>query len=243
MSIRGIFFDLGGTLFSYRNVAITNVPLLIESARKMGADCEEHEIKKAYSVASKEITELYADKQFYLHRDLFGDIYTRFLDVLELSYDEATHEWYRKRQQSDIIDCLEIKADCIPTLSTLKAHGLYLSIASNIDDAMLEPLVEREGLSDYFHHCVSSETAQACKPHADFFNFCLEKSGLKADQVLFVGDSPEHDIIGAKLAGMRTALISDNGNPPPMQTGRASAEADYNVESLTGLLAKLALDR
>ena len=236
MTIKGVFFDLGGTLFSYRNVAITNVPLLVESARKMGADCAEHEIKKAYGAASKQVTEHYADKSFYLHRDLFGDIYTRFLQLLELEYDEETHHWYRKRQQTEIVNCLEIKHDCIDTLATLKQRGLYLSIASNIDDSMLDPLVEREGLANYFDHWVSSETAQACKPHEDFFHYCLAKSGLSPHQVLFVGDSPEHDIVGAERAGMKTALIYDGDNPPPMQTGRASAEADHEVHNLSDLL-------
>ncbi len=236
MSLKGIFFDLGGTLFSYQNVAITNVPLLVESARKMGADCDEKAIKKAYAVASAEITDIYADKKFYLHRDLFGDIYTRFVEILDLDHDEQTHTWYRTRQQSEIVNCLEIKEDCVPTLQALRDRGLYLSIASNIDDAMLEPLVEREALSPLFDHCVSSEMAQACKPHNDFFTYCVEQSGLDPSQVLFVGDSPEHDIVGANQAGMKTALISDNGNPPPMQTGRASAEADYNVQSLHELL-------
>ena len=40
MSIKGIFFDLGGTLFSYQKVAITNIPLLVESAKKMVSDHE-----------------------------------------------------------------------------------------------------------------------------------------------------------------------------------------------------------
>ena len=236
MSIKGVFFDLGGTLFSYRNVAITNVPLLIESARKMGADCSEREIRKAYGLASQEVTENYADRVFYLHRDLFGDIYSRFLEHLALDHDEETHQWYRQRQQSEIVNCLEIKHDCINTLEQLKSRGLYLSIASNIDDAMLEPLVAREGLSDYFDHWVSSETAQACKPHQDFFSYCLEKSRLAPEQVLFVGDSPEHDIVGAERAGMKTALIYDGDHPPPMQTGRASAKADHEINDLSELL-------
>ena len=156
-------------MFSYRNVAITNVPLLIESARKMGSDADERTIKKAYAIASQEVTHHYADREFYLHRDLFGDIYSRFLDKLEIEYDEAVHQWYRQRQQKEIINCLEIKDDCVETLEKLKDAGYYLSIASNIDDAMLEPLVEREGLAEYFDHCVSSESAQACKPHPKFF--------------------------------------------------------------------------
>ncbi|MEM7466889.1 MAG: HAD family hydrolase [Pseudomonadota bacterium] len=239
MAIAGVFFDLGGTLFSYSNVTMTNVPLLLESARNMGATCEDREIKKAYALASKEITDTYADRAFYLHKDLFGDIYLRFLAMLDLKYDDAVHASYRTRQQTAIINCLEIKNDCIATLAALKKHGLYLSIASNIDDAMLDPLVEREGLADYFDHCISSEMAGACKPHENFFDYCLQKSGLNASQVLFVGDSPEHDIIGADRAGMKTALIFDGDNPPPMQTGRASAQADHEIHHLSEILGLL----
>ena len=78
--------------------------------------------------------------------------------------------------------------------------------------------------------------AQACKPHTEFFAYCVRQSGLDPSEVLFVGDSPEHDIVGANEAGMKTVLISDNGNPPPMQTGRASVEADHEVQSLNELL-------
>ena len=37
-TIKGVFFDLGGTLFSYRNVARTNIPILIDSVRRMNLD-------------------------------------------------------------------------------------------------------------------------------------------------------------------------------------------------------------
>ena len=59
---------------------------------------------------------------------------------------------------------------------------------------------------------------------------------MAPEQVLFVGDSPEHDIVGAERAGMKTALIYDGDHPPPMQTGRASAKADHEVNNLSELL-------
>ena len=63
----------------------------------------------------------------------------------------------------------------------------------------------------------------------------LARSGLAAGDVLFVGDSPEHDIIGAHAVGMRTALILDGGIPPPLQTGRVNITADHNIARLTEL--------
>ena len=145
MTVEGIFFDLGGTLFSYRNVARTNIPILIESAARLGADADAKAIKIAYGRAAEDVSRVYADKPYYRHRDMFHDMFARFCELLDVDYDAHTQRWYHDTQQQAILDCLEIKADCIETLQFLKGRGLYLSIVSNIDDDMLEPLVEREG--------------------------------------------------------------------------------------------------
>ncbi|MFT5417092.1 MAG: 2-haloacid dehalogenase [Gammaproteobacteria bacterium] len=236
MAINGIFFDLGGTLFSYRNVARTNIPILIESVRAMGVVADADEIKKAYGVATKEVSHRYAEKPYYRHHDMFHEMYLRFYEILEADYDSDVHRHYHEIQQAALFSCLEIKPGCIETLSALKSRGLYLSIVSNIDDDMLEPLIEREQLDRYLDHWTSSESAQSCKPDRRFFEVALEKSGLTANQVLFVGDSPEHDIIGANNAGMRTVLITEHGLEPPLQTGKKSVDPDHSIQALAELI-------
>lgn len=235
MTVDGLFFDLGGTLFSYRNVARTNIPLLIESAERMGVKTEVEAIKRFYARAAKEVSHAYAEKPFYRHRDMFRDMFVRFCELLETDYDEDIHRWYHDAQHQALLGCLEIKADCIETLAFLKSRGLYLSIVSNIDDDMLDPLVEREGLARYFDHWTSSEAALSCKPDSRFFDVTLEKSGLDAERVLFVGDSPEHDILGANAAGMRTVLIIEEGIEPPLQTGRDAVDPDHTIRTLSEL--------
>lgn len=138
-------------------------------------------------------------------------------------------------QCTQLRDCLELKADCNDTLGALKARQLYLSVVSNIDDDLLEPIVARAGLHRYLDHWTSSEAAQSCKPHRHFFEICLEKSGLAPHEVLFVGDSPEHDIGGA-AAGMCTALVINGGIEPPPQSGRARAKPDFVIHNLSELL-------
>ena len=233
MPVDGIFFDLGGTLFSYRNVARTNIPLLIESAARLGVGATEADIKAAYARASLTVSQAYADKPYYRHRDMF----TTFAELLGGRRDDAVYEWYLDTHQRALVDCLEIKADCIETLAALKDRGLYLSIVSNIDDDMLEPLVEREQLDRYFDHWTSSEAAGSCKPHRRFFEVAVEKSGLDPARVLFVGDSPEHDVIGANALGMRTVLIVEDGIEPPMQTGRDAIDPDHTIRELRELTA------
>jgi putative hydrolase of the HAD superfamily len=231
-TIEGVFFDLGGTLFSYRKVARTNIPILIESAERMGVTADVQAIKDAYGRAAREISQAYAAKSFYRHRDLFHDMFVRFCELLDAGYDADVHRWYHDTQQQAMVDCLEMQADCIETLEFLNERGLYLSIASNIDEDMLGSLVRREGLDRYFDHWTSSEAARSCKPDPGFFEFTLEKSGLAAARVLFVGDSPEHDIAGARAAGMRTALIIEEGIEPPLQTGRGAVDPDHTIRSL-----------
>lgn len=235
MAIKGVFFDLGGTLFSYRNVARTNIPILIESVRAMVVSADEDTIKKSDALATRQISQQYADKAYYQHHDMFHDIYVRFCELVEANYDAETHRYYHEIQQAALFKCLAIKSDCVTTLRFLQARGLYTLIVSNIDDDMLEPLVEREGLAAHLNHWTSSEAALSCKPDQRFFAVALEKSGLSAEQVLFVGDSPEHDIVGANRAGMNTVLIVEDGIKAPLQTGRRSVEPDHLIRTLNEL--------
>ena len=101
---------------------------------------------------------------------------------------------------------------------------------------MLESLIEREQLHELFDDWTSSEEAQSCKPHAQFFDCTQDKSGLDVGDILFVGDSPEHDIAGGYAAGMQTALIAESGVEPPLQTGQETVNPDHTIATLAELL-------
>ncbi|MSR14289.1 MAG: HAD family hydrolase [Gammaproteobacteria bacterium] len=234
--IKGIFFDLGGTLVSYHNVNRVHAPLLLEAAEKLGAAHDIPAVKGAYAQAVQELTATYASKDYYLHRDFFYETFARCFALLDYPISSAVETWYLHEHLTRLRDCLEVKADCHATLAALRKNGLYLSLASNIDDDMLAPIIARDGFEHLLDHWTSSEEAQSCKPHRRFFELCLEKSGLAAHEVLFVGDSPEHDIEGANAIGMHTALIINEGIEPPLQSGRATVTPDYTIRQLSELL-------
>jgi putative hydrolase of the HAD superfamily len=233
--IKGVFFDLGGTLVSYAQVNRTHAPLLLEAATRIGVTADAQAVKLAYAKAVQETTERYATRDYFLHRDFFLDTLAQCCALLDTPLAEEHRAWYQQEHLTRIRDCLELKPDCHATLGALKARGLYLSVVSNIDDDMLEPIIMRERLDRHLDHWTSSEAAQSCKPHRRFFEICLEKSGLAAAEVLFVGDSPEHDIDGAAAVGMRTALLVNAGSEPPLQSGRARARPDHVIDSLSRL--------
>lgn len=235
MAIKGVFFDLGGTLFTYRNIPRQHGALLEDTATRLGLP-ESRGLKKAYAEAMAAMSAAYAERDYYLHRDLFREAFTDSLARIGRDAPAPLVDWYLEAHRESVFGSLEMKPDCVSTLQGLRARGQYLCIVSNIDNDMLDPLVTREGLDQYLHHWTSSETARSCKPHRDFFELCLRQAGLDARDVLFVGDSPEHDIAGASALGMRTALITDEGMPPPLQAGKDTREPDHRIDRLSQLL-------
>jgi FMN phosphatase YigB (HAD superfamily) len=89
-------------------------------------------------------------------------------------------------------------------------------------------------LEPHFDHWTSSEEAKSCKPDPGIFDLALSKCGLSANEVMFVGDSREHDVKGAHRAGMRAVLISEEGGRSPLDIG--DAEPDHVIGALSELM-------
>ena len=234
--IRGVFFDLGGTLFTYHTMPGRSGELLMDAVAQLGISVAPKELGRAYQAANRKVAIAYGQKDYYLHADLFRDVFMEFCAGVGGEFNLEVWENYRHKHDANVISALQIRPDCRSTMEALRERGLYLSIASNIDHFMLEALVEREKLDELFDDWTSSEEAQSCKPHGDFFDVTQSKSGLDVGDILFVGDSPEHDILGAYSAGMRTALIVEPGVEAPLQSGKETVDADYQIDELSDLL-------
>lgn len=231
-----VFFDLGGTLFSYKDVGQRAGSVIIEAARRLGVDPESRQIGRAYRKASAEAYARHGSKPYYLHRDLFGDTIRAFASEFGHEASDEFLEWFHGAQRASVLERLRPREDCHDTLRALRERGLYTSIVSNIDDDYLIPLVQDWELEELLDHWTSSEEAQSCKPDRAFFELALKKAGRAPEEVIFVGDSPEHDIQGARRMGMTSILIVEDGMPPPLQSGEVDVEPHHEVKSLSELL-------
>lgn len=233
--IKGVFLDLGGTLFSYRNVQPTLMVLLGKMVAKLELEQDAMEIARHYQLANKEVDKLFADKPFYLVRDYFNTIFINLLGRIDKQHLHSYSDWFVENQCKTFIDCMELMPHCHKTLAQLKDMGLYLSAVSNIDDNMLERLLDRAPLHQWLTHWTSSEAAKSCKPDRRFFEIALSKAGLSADQVLFVGDSLVQDIQGADALGMTTVWFSEVDQPVSMYISSETSEPDFRITSLSEL--------
>jgi HAD superfamily hydrolase (TIGR01509 family) len=234
---RALFFDFGGTLFSYTGVhGRAFMPILLESLERLGVEVEARQAGRAYRKASAESFREFNPKPYYLHKELFLDTYRRFGQELGADPKDDFLEWFYQEQREMFYAGCKLREDCLDTLNELRDRGCYLSIVSNIDDDYLHPMVERTGLHEVLHHWTSSEEARSCKPHAGIFELAMAKAGIDAERVIFVGDSAHHDVGGASKLGMRTVLIQEEGVTAPGTTAENGEEPHHTIRELAELL-------
>lgn len=233
--LKAIFFDLGGTLFSYREIARVLSGVMNEATERLGVDRETQPVGHAFVRASRGAGKHFLSQDYYLHRDLFMESYRRWVEEIEGRADEAFYEWFYVAQRDALVEGVVAREDCLQTLEGLRDRGLSLSIVSNIDDDYLGPILKTLELLPLFSHVSSSEEAESCKPHSGIYHYAMEKAGVVAEEVLFVGDSPQHDIRGAREVGMLSALIEESASP----TGQDSNgdEPDFRITSLSDLIS------
>ncbi len=226
---RAVFFDLGGTLFSYRSVGEYFDRVLHELAARRGIEAEPDALRSAYRAAMLSVMGDFMDRDFYLHRDLFAEGRRRFLRQFGQELTAAEAAEVEAESQALFEPEISPRADAAETLGGLRARGLHVSIVSNIDQDQFEALWPGLGLGDHVDAVTTSEEARSCKPHRGIYDLALQKAGAPApESVVFVGDSQPHDVAGANALGMTSVLI-----------GRASAdgsEPDHVIEQLSELL-------
>ena len=125
----------------------------------------------------------------------------------------------------------ELFRETSKVIARLKSANLFrLGVLSNADNDSLWPLLRRHGLE--FDAVVTSEAAQAYKPDPRPFQLMLQALAVPPEACMFVGDSQDDDVHGARTAGMRTVWLNRNGTP----LDRRLSLPDYQVAGLAEVL-------
>jgi putative hydrolase of the HAD superfamily len=121
--------------------------------------------------------------------------------------------------------------DAAPVLGALRALGVRAAVVSNWD-CTLPSVLDDLGLGGMLDAVVTSAVAGAAKPDPAIFEAALQEVRCPREKALFVGDSPETDIAGARAAGLRAVLI-DRGTAPVEAGGPARI---YSLDDLLELI-------
>jgi 2-haloalkanoic acid dehalogenase type II len=223
-SIRAIAFDGYGTLI---NFTVPNfIATMEELVRAHGVDADPKALWERFVEAARAVRgENYTEPVYRRYEEVWGLQFQRAARELGFQGDGRLAAAHIKRKLSEA----EAFAEVPVVLGALR--GRYrLAVLSNADNDFLHACLARNGLE--FEAVVTSEMAGAIKPDPRIFHYLAKVLGLPPEQILYVGDWPMPDIVGARRAGVPVAWLNRHGHtlPPDMPA------PDLEIASLTELL-------
>ncbi len=133
------------------------------------------------------------------------------------------------------LDALMLQRSAILILQRLT--GSYkIGLISNFTHApLIYAGLRKLEIDNYFNAILVSDAIGWRKPSPKIFEEAIKRLQVKANTVLFVGDTPLEDIQGAKNVGMKTAFIPSQFNTLA-DMKNAEIQPDYYIEKLEDLL-------
>ncbi len=192
--LKAVLFDLDQTLVDFLVTKHRSCDAAIRAMIKAG-------LKMKPAKAKKELSKLY-DKYGWEHQLIFN----KFLKKMtgKVDYKILAHGIiaYRKAKQDSVVPYPKTRE----TLKKLKQKGLKLGIVSDAPRLNAWLRLAEINLTGFFDVVVTLGDSKRPKPHPTAFKKALRELKVKPEEVLFVGDNPDKDILGAKKVGMRTCL-------------------------------------
>jgi len=210
--LKAVFFDIGGTLIG------PNLALLGTWLRAAGVECDDDQVARVEPLARRAHADLRhgvagtpAIRGLYA-REVIRRIWAD--QAIELSRLECAVSLVLATASAEGYATVPIWNEVLPGvregLAALQARGLPLVAVSNSDGSAESVLVDA-GLREAFAAVVDSHIAGFSKPDPRLFDVARAVLGVKAANVVHVGDIYEADVVGAQAAGIAAVLI-DAGN-------------------------------
>ncbi|WP_425144711.1 HAD family hydrolase [Deinococcus sp.] len=123
---------------------------------------------------------------------------------------ERLSEGWKQHFQSEELPYLRAQPGARALLLALQGRGLKLIAGTSSDEALVEGLLKIAEVQDLLTQHTSASEVEATKPAPDIVQAALKKLGLKADEVLMVGDTA-FDVESAGKTGVQTVLLRCGG--------------------------------
>jgi phosphoglycolate phosphatase/putative hydrolase of the HAD superfamily len=201
--VRAVLFDVDGTLYSQGRLRTVMAAELARAAlkepRRIGRVIR---IIKSFRQSREELRAL-GDRAGSLEQLQYAAVADRLnVDVGEVR--EAIEEWMFVRPLPYLHSARRSGLDAL--LTGLEERGIRVGALSDYPArAKLDALDVARHFS--LSLCTTDRSINAFKPHPRGYLAACELWGLAPQEVLYVGDRPEVDAVGAAAAGTRCVII------------------------------------
>jgi putative hydrolase of the HAD superfamily len=229
--LKAVFFDVKGTLFDARACARAALEIVLHN---FGADLptdDTDEVLRHYDAVLLDMVDgralrgekpLNRRERFQVFLDSFDVRKPQLARKMARRYDAARRMMRRQycRPGMDMV------------LNNLKGRGIAVGVIMNGAPAEQRALLNALGLLETMDYVVLAEAEGYNKPDVRLFRRVLEMYDLKTDQVLYVGDSPVTDVLGAQRAGVPVVWFDTGGR----RLLPGTAPPDFTIQDLGELL-------
>ena len=111
-------------------------------------------------------------------------------------------------------------------IEKLKEKGILLALASSSYSDVIEIILQKTGLKNYFDVVISSQMAGTSKPEPDIFLLAAKKLGVAPEKCVVIEDST-NGIAAAKSAGMYCIAFAGPGSELQDQSQADLIIADF----------------
>jgi len=210
--IRGVIFDLGGTLIYSAEFEAANAQALTRWLRERGRAVPDGFAQAVMAERMARWTSRRGTEEVTAH-DALQAVLRRY----DVPSDAAFIADAERAFFVPELEGMRPRPGAVPLLARLASAGLRLGLISNASSHYL--IVEccrRLLFAAYLEPIVVSAAVGRRKPDPRIFHAVLKPWGLEGPEVVMVGDSLEADIAGARAAAMRSILVAPepDGGPP-----------------------------
>ena len=188
MTVRGVVFDLDGTLID----GYSGIAAALNAARS------------AFGLPALALDEVRARVGHGLPQLM--------IDVVGASRAAEGVEIFRRVYDRICEDETGLMPDVATTLAALEARGIRMSVASNKPALFSNRILGHLGVRAHFDAVEGPDTAGTAKPDPSMIHACVAAMGIPAEAAVYVGDMTLDAEAGAR-AGVPVILVAGGSSP------------------------------
>jgi len=238
MFCKAVIFDYIGTLVNCGNYSMDVSKLNLYNALVAeGFDITENKFMAAYGLAH----EKYRKVRYEQLREVTNAIWVAEA-LCNLSFEVTADDPRIKAALNvffqDFIDALELREGAKKLIKQAQQRSKVALISNFTYAPVIYKSLRKVGINEFFNAVIVSEEVGCRKPSARIFQDALNRLQVKANEAVYIGDSPNEDIKGAKQAGLKTVFVPSQFNTLK-DLKESKQEPDYLANDLMSISQNL----